>query len=208
MVLVEAQSTWTSNIIIRGLEYLVNSYRRYFINNNIDLYKNRKVRLPRPELYVIYTGNRKKKPEVITLTDEFFRGEKAAVEVIVKMIYDGNRGDIINQYITFTKVIDEQVKIYGRTKQAVLEAIRICKNEYVLKEYLENRESEVVDIMMQLYDKEEIMRVHDIGIAIRTMVEVYQEVGCSFKEVVEKIAAKYSMSKEVVEDEVKEYWKE
>ena len=26
MVLVEAQSTWTSNIIIRGLEYLVNSY--------------------------------------------------------------------------------------------------------------------------------------------------------------------------------------
>ena len=84
----------------------------------------------------------------------------------------------------------------------------ICKNDYVLKEYLENRESEVVDIMMQLYDKEEIMRVHDIGIAIRAMVEVYQEVGCSFKEVVEKIAAKYSMSKDVVEDEVKEYWKE
>lgn len=207
MVLVEAQSTWTSNIIIRGLEYLVNSYRRYFINNNIDLYKNKKVRLPRPELYVIYTGTRKTRPEVITLTDEFFGGEKAAVEVTVKMIYDGNKGDIINQYVTFTKIIDEQVKIYGRTKQAVLEAIRICKNAYVLKEYLENRESEVVDIMMQLYDKEEIMRVHDIGIAIRAMVEVYQEVGCSFKEVVEKIAAKYSMSKDVVEDEVKEYWK-
>ena len=29
MVLVEAQSTWTVNIIIRALEYLVNSYRRY-----------------------------------------------------------------------------------------------------------------------------------------------------------------------------------
>ena len=45
MVLVEAQSTWTSNIIIRGLEYLVHSYRRYFIENNIDLYKNKKVSL-------------------------------------------------------------------------------------------------------------------------------------------------------------------
>ena len=62
--------------------------------------------------------------------------------------------------------------------------------------------------MMQLYDKEEIMRVHDIGVTIRTMVEVYQEVGFSFQEVVEKIAAKYSMSKDIVEDEVKEYWKE
>ena len=208
IVLVEAQSTWTSNIIIRGLEYLVNSYRRYFINNNIDLYKSKKVRLPRPELYVIYTGYRKNRPEEITLTNEFFEGEKSAVEVTVKMIYDGKKGDIINQYVTFTRIIDEQVKVYGRTKQAVLEAIRICKNEYVLKEYLENRESEVVDIMMQLYDKEEIMRVHDIGIAIRAMAEVYQEIGCSFKEVVEKIAAKFAMSKDIVEDEIKEYWQE
>ena len=33
MILVEAQSTWSSNIIIRALEYLVNSYRRYFSDN-------------------------------------------------------------------------------------------------------------------------------------------------------------------------------
>lgn len=31
---------------------------------------------------------------------------------------------------------------------------------------------------MQLYDKEEIMRVHDIGSAIRAMAEVYQEANC------------------------------
>ena len=30
MILMEAQSTWTVNIIVRALEYLVNSYRRYF----------------------------------------------------------------------------------------------------------------------------------------------------------------------------------
>lgn len=59
VVMIEAQSTWTSNIIIRALEYLVNSYRRYFTENNMDLYKNLKVALPRPEIYVIYTGNRK-----------------------------------------------------------------------------------------------------------------------------------------------------
>ena len=70
MILAEAQSTWTSNIIIRALEYLVNSYRRYFTENGMDLYQSKKVSLPKPELYVIYTGNRKKRPERITLSEE------------------------------------------------------------------------------------------------------------------------------------------
>ena len=39
-----------------------------------------------------------------------------------------------------------------------MEAIRICKDRDVLREYLSNRESEVVSIMMVLYDEEEIMR--------------------------------------------------
>lgn len=212
MILVEAQPTWTANIIIRALEYLVNSYRRYFSENNIDLYKSKKAELPKPELYVIYTGNRKKHPEEITLSEEFFGGEKAAVEVTVKVLYDGRQGDIINQYVTFTKVVDEQVKLYGRTRKAVQEAIRICKDRNVLKDYLQSRESEVVNIMMQLYDQEEIMRVHDIGVAkdaaIRATVEAYKELGLAFTEAVRKIAEKFTMSQENAEREVEEYWKE
>jgi hypothetical protein len=40
-----------------------------------------------------------------------------------------------------------------------LETIRICKDKNILKEYLESRESEVITIMMSLYD-EEVMRVY------------------------------------------------
>lgn len=212
LILVEAQSTWTANIIIRALEYLVNSYRRYFSENNIDLYKSKKAELPKPELYVIYTGDRKSRPDEITLSEEFFGGEKTAVEVTVKMLYDGKQGDIINQYVTFTKVVDEQAKLYGRTKKAIQEAIRICKDRNVLKDYLQSRESEVVNIMMQLYDQEEIMRVHDIGVAkdaaIRATVEVYKELGIAFAEAVRRIAEKFTMSQESAEREVEEYWKE
>ena len=39
-----------------------------------------------------------------------------------------------------------------------MEAIRICKDRNVLSEYLSSKESEVVSIMMVLYDEEEIMR--------------------------------------------------
>lgn len=152
MILAEAQNTWTPNIIIRALEYLVNTYRKYFSENDMDLYQSKKVQLPRPELYVLYTGNRKMRPEKISLSEEFFQGEEAAIEVTVKMIYDGRKGDIINQYVTFTKILNEQIKLYGRTKKAILETIRICKDKDVLKEYLESKESEVLDIMMQLYD--------------------------------------------------------
>ncbi|MCD8013947.1 MAG: hypothetical protein LUG99_12390 [Lachnospiraceae bacterium] len=210
VVMIEAQSTWTSNIIIRALEYLVNSYRRYFTENNMDLYKSRKVALPRPEIYVIYTGNRKKRPEEITLSQEFFEGKQSAVEVTVKMIYDGKKRDIVNQYITFTKVIDEQIKLYGRTKKAVQQAIQICKDADVLKEYLESRESEVVDIMMQLYDREEIMRVHDFNVArdagIMNVVRALKDVGLSFSEIVEKIKVQFSLSPERAKEEVEEYW--
>ena len=158
LILVEAQSTWTVNIIIRALMYLIQTYHNYFERTKQSLYKSKKVQIPMPELYVIYTGDRKTKPSEISLSQEFFDGKECCLDVKVKMIYDGKEGDIINQYVLFTKVCNEQIALYGRTQKAILEAIRICKDRNVLREYLESREKEVVDIMMVLYDEEEIMR--------------------------------------------------
>ena len=158
MILVEAQSTWTMNIIIRALMYLVQTYHDYFERTKQNLYKSKKVQMPKPELYVIYTGNRKSKPSEVSMSEEFFGGEECCIDVKVKMIYDGKEGDIINQYVVFTKVCNEQIAIYGRTRKAILEAIRICKDRNVLKEYLESKEKEIVDIMMVLYDEQEVMR--------------------------------------------------
>ena len=157
MILTESQSTWTMNIIIRGLMYMVQTWHDYFNRTKQNLYKSRKVKLPRPEICVIYTGERKTRPSEISLSEEFFDGEECCIEVKVKMIYDGEEGDIINQYVVFTKVCNEQIKLHGRTREAIKEAIRICKERNVLKEYLSKKESEVIDIMMVLYDEEEIM---------------------------------------------------
>lgn len=76
------------------------------------------------------------------------------------MIYDGEKGDIINQYVTFTKIYNDQIKLHGRTRKAVWETIHICRNQDVLKEYLEQREKEVVDIMMTLFDDEQILEAY------------------------------------------------
>ena len=114
--------------------------------------------MPIPELYVIYTSDRKNIPDVISLSKEFFDGADIAVDVKVKVICESDADNIINQYIVFCKVYNEQMKLYGRTRKTVTETIRICKDRNVLREYLLDREKEVVSIMMSLFDKEEVMR--------------------------------------------------
>ena len=154
LLLVEAQSTWSRNIVIRALLYLANTWQEYIQEKKLNIYGSGGMVLPKPELYVIYTGERKERPEWISLSEEFFPGQDCFVDVKVRMLYDGKKGDILNQYVTFTKIYNEQVKQQGRTREAVLKTIRICKDRKILKEYLEGREKEVVDIMMTLFDQE------------------------------------------------------
>ena len=160
MVLVESQSTWTLNIIIRALMYLIQTYHDYFKRTNQNLYGSKKVNMPKPELYVIYTGDKKSIPDTISLSKEFFGGEKNSIDAEVKVLYQEYLNDIIGQYIIFSKVYNEQRRRYGNSKRAVTETIDICKNRNVLKEYLESREQEVVDIMMTLFDDEQILKAY------------------------------------------------
>ena len=117
--------------------------------------------MPKPELYVIFSGEKPKNPpDTISLSKDFFDGEKIAVDVEVKVLYQEDENNIIGQYIIFCKVYNEQRKKHGQTKKAVTETIRICKDRNILKEYLENKEQEVVDIMMTLFDDEQILEAY------------------------------------------------
>ena len=158
MILVEAQSTWTVNILVRVLLYLAQSYHEYFQRTCQDYYKSKKVKIPKPELYVIFTGNKGRKPDKISLSKEFFEDVDIDIEVKAKVIYESDTDDIINQYIIFCKVFNEQTKQNGMTQKAVTETIRICKDRNVLREYLLDREKEVLTIMMSLFDEEQIMK--------------------------------------------------
>ncbi len=56
------------------------------------------------------------------------------------MIYESDKDNIINEYIVFCKVFNEQIKEHGITKWAVTETIRICKDRNNLKQYLYSKE--------------------------------------------------------------------
>ena len=154
VILTEAQSIWSVNIVVRAFLYLAQTWNDYIETTNQNRYGSRKLSLPRPEVYVIFSGNRQERPEYLSLTDEFFGGEKGFLDIRVKMLYGDGEEDIISQYVNFTKIYQEQSGLHGRTKEAVRETIRICKDKNVLREYLSSREKEVVSIMMALFDQE------------------------------------------------------
>ena len=161
VILVESQSSWTLNIIIRALMYLIQTYHDYFKRTRQNLYGSKKVNMPKPEMYVIFTGEKPENPpDIISLSRDFFSGEKMAIDAEVRVLYQEDESNIIGEYIIFCKVYNEQRKKYGQTKEAVLETIRICKDRNVLKEYLESREKEVVDIMMTLFDDEQVLEAY------------------------------------------------
>lgn len=211
LLLAEAQSVWSANILIRAMMYLMQTYNEYFKERKADLYSSTKVEMPRPEMYVIFTGKRSEKPEYITLSEEFFGGQECGIDAKIKVIYDGREGDIINQYVIFTKVCKEQVALYGRSREAILETIRICKDRNVLKEYLESREKEVVDIMMALYDEKEVIERYvesrENEAAIQSAVEMCQELEVTINDAITRIAAKFNLEWSKSAEKVHEYWK-
>ena len=152
MLFVEAQSTWSPNILIRILLYLADTLQEYIHDRSMDIHSETKLKLPEPEFYVIYTGM-KAVPERITLCRDFFGNPNLRMDLQARVI-TAETQDIIGQYIIFCHVLDHQRRLHGYTREAVQEAIRICKDRGVLVRYLNEREKEVVNIMIMLFDQE------------------------------------------------------
>lgn len=154
MILVEAQSTWSPNIVIRALMYLMNSYHEYFSDIGANLYGSSAVSMPKPELYVVYTNEKSNYPDVLSLKETFFSDTDCCIEAKVNIIYVDDSNTIINQYIKFCMVLKQQTEENGKTITAIKNTIKICKDKNLLKDYLSGREKEVEGIMLTLFDQE------------------------------------------------------
>ena len=163
IALVEAQSTWSENIVLRFLPYLSNTIIGYLANKGISVFDAQRVILPRVELYVLYTGSKDAPPDGLTMTDQHFEGFPCDLEISVKIIRDGQPGDIINQYVGFTGVFNEQMRLhYDNKALAISETIRICRERKFLAEYMKRREIEVMNILDDRFQYELAMRNRDL----------------------------------------------
>lgn len=208
LIFVEAQSTWSINILIRILLYLAMTYQNYITEHNLYVYGTKKISIPEPEFYVVYTGSRKDIKDTISLRNDFWNNIDAKVDITAKVIQAENKEDIIGQYIIFSHVLDTQIRKYGRKRTAVEEAIRVCKGEDVLKEYLESREKEVIDIMITLFDQEYAVEAYARTREYKTTVELCQDFDKTIEEAIQKLMTKFGLSREDSTEYVNEYWKQ
>ena len=153
IILVEAQSTWSVNIIIRLLIYLIQTYQEYIHNNSLYMYSSKRMELPVPELYVIYTGDKKDVPHRISIRKDIFPYTYVPFDAEAEVITTREKG-IIHEYIMFVKIYTEQCRVCETKAEAITETLRICKDEDILKEYLESRESEVYSMLDVLFDQQ------------------------------------------------------
>ena len=163
MVFVEAQSTWSVNVVIRLASYAIQSLTDYFRERDIYLYSSTKVECPRIELYAIFSCEREAMPETISLRDEFFPTGGCDLDVTVHVIqFDANKNDIINQYIAFCRVFDDLRKKYGYSPQTIRDTLCICRDKDILAEYVKKMENEIMNIMEYMFDQDNVTRLYGI----------------------------------------------
>lgn len=219
LLLVEAQSTFSINIALRLLLYLAGTYKEYVEEHKLDLYGTKPVTIPRPEMYVIYTGNKQMVPDTIHLS-ELYEGV-GSVDLQVTVLRGGSEGDILSQYVRFCQIADENRRVYGNSQEAVNATLRQCAEENVLAPFLASRQKEVQDIMTYLFDHDTIMDIHDYNIAkeakqigqregleagISAMVSMMQEFSMDRNTAAQKLAAKFDLPPHIAQEKVEQYW--
>ena len=172
ILLLEAQSTFTKNITLRMLLYLAETYDKYVKKHRLNLYSTADVKIPCPELYMVYVGPPRDVPDTIRLSALYQEtdvelAEHGGVDLVIKVIRKSGRGDLLDQYIRFCEIVDEKRKQYGNNIEAVKAIIRQCLKESVLTEYLTSRREEAQTMMMSLFDQETIMANHDYEVEQR-----------------------------------------
>ena len=209
LVFGEHMSTINRNMPLRCLMYVGRAYEQ--LVDSKARYRTTLVKIPTPEFYVFYNGEKEQPLEqVLTLSDAFMNpvGENS-VELKVKVINinsDKAHGildkcGILKEYSQFIST----VRKYSEEESAIKKAIKECIEKGILADYLKRKGSEVENMLIAEYSYEEDMQVKlqegiwqgrregitlsaDIFQMVKknpdlTNVQIAENLGCSVEEV-------------------------
>ena len=197
IVLAEAQSKWSVNIIFRLADYYFDSAMSYLKIRKEDIHSSVKVDLPDVEAFVIYTGRRKIENDVLSLNQEFFGGDPDKPEFKARIIHGDYKGGIIEEYMGFCRVWDDVV-LPARTMEeketAVIEAIELCIRKGFLKKYLEERRGEAEKIMMAMFSPEYVKMAAERTEKIKGDISAYRFADMPDTKIKELIIRRYDLT--------------
>ena len=158
IVLAEHQSTVNPNMPLRCLEYVTRLYEH--IQNPRDRYSRALKKIPVPVFYVFYNG-RENIPaqKILRLSDSFImQPETPTLELVVKLIninYDKDsrivkRCEPLGQYSLFVDAVRRHIAV--DKEHGFENAIKECIKNDILKEYLQRKSREVINMLIAEYD--------------------------------------------------------
>ena len=163
LVFGEHQSTINRNMPLRCLMYVGRAYEQ--LVDSKARYRTTLVKIPTPEFYVFYNGEKEQPLEqVLTLSDAFMNpvGENS-VELKVKVININSdkahevldKCGILKEYSQFISMVRKHWDEEGAIKKAIKE----CIEKGILADYLKRKGSEVENMLIAEYSYEEDMQV-------------------------------------------------
>ena len=172
VVLIEHQSTINPNMPLRLLMYITRVYEKMLQGRNI--HTSKLIPLPRPEFFVLYNGLAPFPDEkVVNLSDAFERPdipglaekERPALELEVRVvnINQGRNGSLLeqsktlSQYSVFIAKAREFEKVSGDRNEAVAQAVRYCRENDILKDFLEKHGTEVINMLLTEWNWDEAL---------------------------------------------------
>ena len=169
VVLIEHQSSINNNMPLRFLMYIAREYERILDNKNI--YKSKLVKIPTPEFIVLYNGEREyPKTNKLYLSEAFYNKENVKLELVVDVIninYEVNnsvveKSNTLNGYSYFVYLVRKYMEEYKNSmeKGDLLEhcikmAIKECIEKDILKDFLLENGSEVVNMLYTEFNLED-----------------------------------------------------
>ena len=163
LVFGEHMSTINRNMPLRCLMYVGRAYEQ--LVDSKARYRTTLVKIPTPEFYVFYNGEKEQPLEqVLTLSDAFMNpvGENS-VELKVKVININSdkahevldKCGILKEYSQFIST----VRKYSDEEGAIKKAIKECIEKGILADYLKRKGSEVENMLIAEYSYEEDIQV-------------------------------------------------
>ena len=158
IVLAEHQSTINENMPLRFLPYIARLYEK--LQAPTDRYLRKLSKIPTPEFYVFYNGV-ENYPETITLklSDAFMtKPDSLPLELTVQVLnINKDKG---NKILKTCKTLDEyslfieEVRIQTQLdpENGFTNAVKICIEKGILKEYLQRKAREVINMLIAEYD--------------------------------------------------------
>ncbi|MDO4804272.1 MAG: hypothetical protein Q4A32_05590 [Lachnospiraceae bacterium] len=197
IVLAEAQSTKSMNIIFRLADYYFDSAMSYLVMRNVDLYSSVKIDIPDVEAFVIYTGKKKVEKDVLSLNQVFFGGNPDKPEFKARIIHGDYKGGIIEEYMGFCRIWDEHVlaaKTPEQKQEAVAITIDLCIQRGYLAEYLQAHRGEVEKIMMTMLSPEYVKMASERTEKIKEAIAFGRDAGMGEDQIKSVIIKRYDLT--------------